>query len=74
MKEGSIRERGNRVELRIRIDGKQCSFYGNNEAEARKKLREYRKVVKDRDDTKNILKNIFHDTLKIGLQCQNLER
>ena len=50
MKEGSIRERGNRVELRIRIDGKQCSFYGKNEAEARKKLREYRKVIKDRDD------------------------
>ncbi len=50
MKEGSIRERGNRVELRIRINGKQCSFYGKNEAEARKKLREYRKTIKDIDD------------------------
>lgn len=50
MKEGSIRERGNRVELRIRINGKQCSFYGKNEAEARKKLRKYRKTIKDIDD------------------------
>lgn len=46
MKEGSIRERGGRIELRIRINGKQYSFYGKNEAEARKKLREFRKTIK----------------------------
>lgn len=46
MKEGSIRERGGRIELRVRIDGKQYSFYGRSEAEARKKLREFRKSIK----------------------------
>ncbi len=44
--EGSIRERGGRIELRVRIDGKQYSFYGRSEAEARKKLREFRKSIK----------------------------
>lgn len=51
MKEGSIRERGSRIELRIRIDGKQHSFYGKSEAEARKKLREYRKMSKEKADS-----------------------
>lgn len=51
MKEGSIRERGNGVELRIRINGKQHSFYGKNEAEARRKLREYRKMSKEKADS-----------------------
>ena len=41
-KEGSIRKKGNYTELRIWIDGKQKSFYGKSEAEARRKAREYR--------------------------------
>lgn len=51
MKEGSIRERGNGVELRIRINGKQHSFYGKSESEARRKLREYRKKSKENADS-----------------------
>lgn len=47
MKEGCIRRRGNRVELRVWFDGKQRSFYGKTEAEARRKLREYKKIRKD---------------------------
>ena len=41
-KEGSVRKKGNYTELRIWIDGKQKSFYGKSEAEARRKAREYR--------------------------------
>lgn len=41
-KEGSIRKRGNSIELRVRINGVMKSFYGRTEAEARKKLREYK--------------------------------
>ena len=45
-KEGSIRKRGNNVEIRICINGKQKSFYGKTEAEARKKIREYKNDIK----------------------------
>jgi glutamine synthetase adenylyltransferase len=45
-KEGSIRKRGNNVEIRISINGKQKSFYGKTEAEARKKIREYKNDIK----------------------------
>lgn len=41
-KEGSVRKRGNNTELRIWINGKQKSFYGKSESEARRKAREYR--------------------------------
>ena len=41
-KEGSVRKRGNNIEIRIWINGKQKSFYGKTEAEARRKIREYR--------------------------------
>lgn len=46
-KEGSVRIRGNSVEIRIWIDGKQKSFYGKNEAEARRKIREYKNNLKN---------------------------
>lgn len=59
MKEGSIRTRGNKIELRIRIDGKQHSFYGKNEAEARRKLREYRKEMSSRDSNEEYSKEYF---------------
>ena len=39
-KEGSVRKRGNNIEIRIWINGKQKSFYGKTEAEARRKIRE----------------------------------
>ena len=41
-KEGSVRKRGNNIEIRIWINGTQKSFYGKTEAEARRKIREYR--------------------------------
>lgn len=66
MKEGSIRKRGNGIELRIRIDGKQHSFYGRNESDARRKLREYRKIMKDTDNTeysKEYLSNYIENWL-----------
>ena len=47
-KEGSVRKRGNSVEVRVWIDGKQKSFYGKSEAEARRKIREYRNEQKDK--------------------------
>lgn len=40
-KEGSVRKKGKYVELRVWIGGKQKSFYGKNEAEARRKAREF---------------------------------
>lgn len=64
MKEGSLRERGNGVELRIRIEGKQYSFYGKNEAEARKKLREYRKAMKDNADNKEYSKEYLSNYIE----------
>lgn len=45
-KEGSVRKRGTNVEIRVWIDGKQKSFYGKTEAEARRKIREYRNGLK----------------------------
>lgn len=56
LKEGSIRTRGNKIELRVRINGKQYSFYGKNEAEARRKLREYRKKVSNMDNNEEYSK------------------
>ncbi len=64
MKEGSLRERGNGVELRIRIDGKQQSFYGKNESEARKKLREYRKLKKENADSTEYSKEYLSNYVK----------
>ena len=64
MKEGSVRERGNGVELRIRIDGKQCSFYGRTESEARRKLREYRKAIKEDADNAKYSKEIFSNYIE----------
>lgn len=52
-KEGSIRQRGNKIELRIRIEGKQYSFYGNSESEARIKLREFKKTIKENKELLN---------------------
>lgn len=65
MKEGSIRERGSGIELRIRINGKQHSFYGKNEADARKKLREYRRVMKENADSVEYFMNIYQIILRI---------
>lgn len=47
-KEGSVRKRGSNVEVRVWIDGKQKSFYGKTEAEARRKIREYRNEQKEK--------------------------
>lgn len=47
-KEGSVRKRGNSVEVRVWIDGKQKSFYGKTEAEARRKIREYHNEQKEK--------------------------
>ncbi|MBD5496445.1 MAG: site-specific integrase [Lachnospiraceae bacterium] len=69
IKEGSTRERGNGIELRVRINGKQHSFYGKNEAEARRKLREYRKIMKDNAESieysKEYLVNYIENWLQI---------
>lgn len=47
-KEGTVRQRGNGIEIRICVDGKQKSFYGKTEAEARRKIREFKKDYKNK--------------------------
>ena len=66
-KEGSVRKKGNYTELRIWIDGKQKSFYGKSEAEARRKAREYRNsqnISNEKEFTKIDLSK--HTAIEVG--------
>lgn len=63
MKEGSLRVKNGRTELRVMIGGEQKSFYGKNEAEARKKLREYRKNLAGVEYSKEIFSNYIENWL-----------
>ena len=74
MKEGSIRERGGRIELRVRIDGKQYSFYGRSEAEARKKLREFRKSIKLNEENIKYSEEYLSGYIENWLTMSNLVR
>ncbi len=55
-KEGTIRKKGNSIEIRIFIDGKQKSFCGKTEAEARRKIREFKKEYKNKPPVQTIEK------------------
>lgn len=53
-KEGTVRKRGNSIEIRICVNGKQKSFYGKTEAEARKKIREFKKEYKNKQNIQTV--------------------
>lgn len=64
MKEGSIRKKGNSLELRVRIGGKQYSFYGKTESEARRKLREFKKQADIEKSRKEYSEEIFYNYIE----------
>lgn len=66
-KKGSIRKKGNGVELRIYVYGEQMSFTGTNEADARRKHREF---VKALDVTRKKNARVWHEEQSVVKQKQ----
>lgn len=65
--EGSLRKKGNGIELRISINGVPKSFTGTTEAEARRKLREYRKKLQNGELSVNKSSTLLEDDIFVWM-------